>query len=298
MLATASSTMEASCPRVGPDSDEGLRLVDAGVYRICVEALLRRGERAYGVLAEVGDGCAGGTWELPVGSDIDGDGVDARCDDDDDGDGVRDEIDNCPTVPNGGGRPDFGLHGNGWIRHWIGVGFDEGSAEQCLPMPESRFEPATAAPETGESVDDATWRYVHQGTDQIRLDDAFGGGRDRAAWMVAYVEARSAGPAELRFGSDDGARLWVNGLMAHEVAACRGAQNDQDIVVFDLVAGVNTLAFKIYNGGGAWQLRARLTDSEGGALEGVRLLRNPDPTWLDDQSDRDGDGVGDACDPD
>lgn len=298
MLATASSTVEAPCPRVGPDTAGELRLVDAGSYRVCVEALLRRGERAYGVVAEVGDGCAGGEWELPVESDVDGDGVDARCDDDDDGDGYLDEVDNCPSVANGGGRPDFGLNGDGWMRHWIGVGFDEESAEECLPLDETRFDPAVATPAAGDRVGEQAWRYVHQGRNQMKLDEAFGGGNDRVAWMVAYVEADAAGPAELRFGSDDGAQVWVNGLETYEVGACRGAQNDQDIVAFDLVEGVNTVAFKIYNGGGGWQLRARLTDAAGEALEGVRLLRDPDPTRVDDQSDRDGDGVGDACDAD
>lgn len=298
LIGSETADRPGDCPSIRPRDYESLRLLRTGRYYICVESLMRRGERSYEVLAESANGCGDQTWDVPVLSDVDGDGLDALCDDDDDGDGYADEDDNCPELSNGGGTPSFALASDGGIRHWIGVGFDEESEAECMPLVESRFDPLLARPAPGDPLGEGlAWTYAAQSGDTLSLSSAFGGGSERAAWVYAYVDVEAALSAELRFGSDDGARVVVNGVEVFQTSACRGVSRDADVVPVELVAGANVIAFKVYNGGGGWGVRARLTDLEGNSLS-ARVRRHPDPNYVDNQSDRDGDGVGDACDLD
>ena len=73
---------------------------------------------------------------------------------------------------------------------------------------------------------------------------------DKVAYAVATFEAKGPGIGVWRFGSDDGIKVWVNGQLAHSVAARRGAKKDGDECLSAIAAGENTVLLKIDNGTG------------------------------------------------
>jgi hypothetical protein len=65
-------------------------------------------------------------------------------------------------------------------------------------------------------------------------------------------------------GSDDGARVWLNGQEVFSVNTIRGVQPDQDAIPgLTLRAGKNLLLVKVGQGVGGWGLAARLEGTGG-----------------------------------
>ncbi|MBY0513989.1 MAG: c-type cytochrome [Gemmataceae bacterium] len=97
---------------------------------------------------------------------------------------------------------------------------------------------------------DVTWRTVRpDGKGYFDLA-AFHGTRGANSVSYLYVEVESpvAQDAELLLGTDDGARLWVNGTQVFASESTRAAAPAQDAVKVKLVKGKNTFLLKIANG--------------------------------------------------
>jgi hypothetical protein len=114
---------------------------------------------------------------------------------------------------------------------------------------------------------------------------------------VTYVFSDAARAAEVRLGSDDGVRVWLNGAVILAQSACRGVLRDQDTLSVNLQSGWNRLMFHVRDNGGGWALRARLTAPGGATLTGARAGLGPAAPAFGAQLDSDRDGVGDACAP-
>jgi putative membrane-bound dehydrogenase-like protein len=69
-------------------------------------------------------------------------------------------------------------------------------------------------------------------------------------YLATKVESPSEQKAELSLGSDDGAKVWVNGTLVHTSRATRAAAPDQERVTITLKKGVNQVMVKINNGDG------------------------------------------------
>ena len=72
--------------------------------------------------------------------------------------------------------------------------------------------------------------------------------------------------AELRLGSDDSVKVWLNGQLVHQFGGMRGLTVDQDRVRVRLRKGVNRLLLKVTQGGGGWEFCVRLTDLQGNPI--------------------------------
>jgi len=151
-----------------------------------------------------------------------------------------------------------------------GKGFDTAYA------PEAKVDLA-AAYEVGPEQK-LTWKPVPK---QARLAD---GGVNLAAaiqpsdnvcaYAYAVFKAPDERTATLYIGSDDTAKVWVNGKLVLSRNVTRGAAPDQDHVPVDLVKGDNTILFKVCNGGGGWGLYARVDyDFAWGPAAAVQFYR-------------------------
>ena len=100
----------------------------------------------------------------------------------------------------------------------------------------------------------------------------------------------------LALGPDDGVKAWVNGVVVDEVGGCQGTNIDQFQSDVTLLAGWNRLTLKVRDHGGGWGLYARFLDDFGNPVEDLELSLSPDGDWSDNQTDTDGDGIGDVCD--
>jgi hypothetical protein len=88
------------------------------------------------------------------------------------------------------------------------------------------------------------------------------------AYAWAVIHADEACQVQMRLGSDDGCKVWLNGELVHNQPGDRGLQRDGDRFDVKLVAGDNPLLVKVEQGGGDWALCVRL-GSPSGKLGGL-----------------------------
>ncbi len=83
---------------------------------------------------------------------------------------------------------------------------------------------------------------------------------DVVGYAVTTVEMpNTVKNATLYVGSDDGVAIWLNGVKIHRKVAARGIRvGDDKLTGLSLIAGQNTLVFKVAQGGGDWGVAASL----------------------------------------
>lgn len=77
-------------------------------------------------------------------------------------------------------------------------------------------------------------------------------GASCATYLHRLVHAPSARPLELRLGTDDSYKLWLNGVLVAEEKVTRGVAPDQSRATLQLREGQNELLLKVVNGGGGY----------------------------------------------
>jgi hypothetical protein len=78
--------------------------------------------------------------------------------------------------------------------------------------------------------------------------NAFGGGDNMDAYGFAWIFSPGGTNSKIVIGSDDGNRLWVNGVLKNDTNAVRGLTRDQDNTgAVSLAAGWSRILFKVHN---------------------------------------------------
>lgn len=289
----------SGCTTLSGEDLPGARFLAAGTYVICASGFLDRAVPGYELRVEVGaDSCELGAPFTPP-EDPDGDGLPDRCDPDDDGDGVLDEDDNCPREPNGGGHRPLAPDDEGFLRDWLTVGSLEqpDGGAPCHPNDDERpGDDATAVAALGDFVQGQPWRYFHSRGRRVDLLDHYGGPTPREVYAMTWVRSETERAVSFAVGPDDGVRVWLGDAVVLENSDCQGTSVDRYTAEVTLLAGWNRVLLQVRDQGGGWGFFARFKDGEDPVLD---LELSPVPqTWAPDQSDRDGDGIGDICDED
>jgi len=304
LLATGSPGSDEGCSPILPHRAEAARFMTAGAWTLCVDPFQGIPVATYTLQWEAGnDSCSlDGVPVLPA-ADPDADGLINLCDDDDDGDGVLDEEDNCPNVPNGPVDPNITSGSSGFLRHWLLAGpyFGNSSEESCRPSETALLgsdDDGNVSPHVGDAAGDSVWS-VHIDSDSridfehLRTEDA-----PREVYILTWLHSATDRPVVLALGPDDGVRAWLNGEEVGEVDGCQGTTADQFRLEAQLLSGWNPLLLKVYDQGGAWGTFVRFYDAETNVVvDDLDVSLTPDGAWADDQTDSDGDGIGDYCDP-
>lgn len=97
----------------------------------------------------------------------------------------------------------------------------------------------------------------------IDLDRLLNGSKPGIAYLYAELDSPREIDAAILFGSDDGAKVWVNGEQKFSKQIARGIKRDEDRVPIHLKPGKNRILFKVEQGNGGWGLLARVVDSSG-----------------------------------
>jgi putative membrane-bound dehydrogenase-like protein len=126
-------------------------------------------------------------------------------------------------------------------------GKDNGLETVVGPEADKKFNPAAVYPGKGGSVG---WKTIKpDGTGYVDLAAHYG---NQSTQIVSYVYQQIESSADqevtLTLGTDDGAKLWVNGTQVHQSRSGRAAAPEQDSVKVKLTKGTNTLWMKIANG--------------------------------------------------
>ncbi len=99
-----------------------------------------------------------------------------------------------------------------------------------------------------------------------------------AAYAVCYLRsARAKQGLTLHLGSDDQAKVYLNGQLLGRFAETRGFDFDQNTILnVTLQPGENVLVFKLVKETGDWRGSICLTDDQDHSLDDVRVSLRPD----------------------
>ncbi|NLV44652.1 MAG: hypothetical protein GXY07_09155 [Candidatus Hydrogenedentes bacterium] len=163
-----------------------------------------------------------------------------------------------------GPNPEF-ARAIGVVNHWQFVGpFPWNISEGFKPV--FINEPEVSLDASYPAGDKTLQWHAADSTDAAGLYDLFGviGTVEQSvAFAFVQIEVAEGGPAQLRAGSDDGLRVWVNGEVALENDVDRGYDVDQDVADITLRPGTNTLLAQITQRAGGWAFGLRITRPDG-----------------------------------
>jgi hypothetical protein len=143
---------------------------------------------------------------------------------------------------------------------------------------EAALKPA-AGTRTRTTAGELTWKACDAPDGMTDLHAASGKQADFSAgyWAAYLVCEKDFKDLKLRMGSDDQGKVWINGKEVLKYEGDRGAAPDQDNA--DNIAlnkGVNTLLFKVVNGGGPSGGILRFLHPDGTPFMDARLSLSPD----------------------
>jgi len=123
-----------------------------------------------------------------------------------------------------------------------------------------------------------TWKAVHAKAYDLDFNDVLGtANEDMVGYLVAYVVADKAmSGLTAAIGSNDQAKLYLNGKEIYKFAETRTVEKDSDKVQgVSLVQGVNTIVFKVINQKNDWAAALRFLDAAGKPVTGLVVKTAP-----------------------
>ncbi len=100
--------------------------------------------------------------------------------------------------------------------------------------------------------------------------------QNAVAYLRTHVWSPEDQKARLEFGSDDGAKIWLNGAVVLNAGQPRSFAVASDKAEVALKKGWNALLVKVWNGSGHWGAAARLRRPDGSRLDGLRAALKPE----------------------
>ncbi len=188
----------------------------------------------------------------------------------------------APALPEDEG----GMDEEGFIRRWLVLGpipFGKGSSGKAELGKKHLKEDGRIRAAAGQKVSaggrDLAW--IPHVSPQYFIDfrELLGkdGGEECSAYAACYVLVeKEMKEVRFRMGSNDQARVYLNGKEVLEFNETRTLEKDQNISdELRLKKGDNLILFKVVNEKNNWQGCLRLTDRTGAPLQGLRLSLSP-----------------------
>ncbi len=144
------------------------------------------------------------------------------------------------------------------------------------PAPSRRTSPSPTRTADGESATAQPFDLSAASNGFVDLGAAFNNAEHTVAYATCKVQADKDMRVNAYFGSDDSAKVWVNGKLVHSIwVSSRGAERWSENFPVDLHAGENDLLVKVEQRTGGWGFYLELyTDADMklariGRIEGV-----------------------------
>ena len=106
----------------------------------------------------------------------------------------------------------------------------------------------------------------------VNLDKLFRNMDYKAVYAFCYLRSDREQTVQCYFGSNDDAKVWVNGKLIHEAPVHRSCAPRQDSFTFELHEGLNPLLVKVCERRGAWAFVLEALSTESQALLKERPL--------------------------
>lgn len=113
----------------------------------------------------------------------------------------------------------------------------------------------------------ASFRVIHElPGNQIDLREQVADQENALVYAYAEVTVDDPTKVQIRFGSDDGAQVFLNGKQIHEQRVHRAWREGRDLIDVTLQSGVNRFLVKVDQAGGEWALSFDICDADGWPL--------------------------------
>lgn len=129
---------------------------------------------------------------------------------------------------------------------------------------------AAAAPAAGKETNGRRWQQAAFKARDLNFADLLSPADNQVAYVATLVQSDQEQPAQVRVGSDDSCKLWLNGKPILTEPRPRECGLDQNIVDVQMRKGENLVLMKVLNTGGDWLMNLRITDPKGGPLPHMR----------------------------
>jgi hypothetical protein len=98
-----------------------------------------------------------------------------------------------------------------------------------------------------------SWKYIeNKESGYIDFIKFFEDPNDGVAYAKTTIQLKQAGKIKIGLGSNDGVKLWINGVLVHTNKTARKAVPNQDIVKVNMRKGNNNILIKVDQTGGGW----------------------------------------------
>jgi hypothetical protein len=181
---------------------------------------------------------------------------------------------------------DFKPDDQGFIRNWLVLAplpygdaqtGTEALAKQQVPS-EAKLKPKEGDKiKTGDK--ELTWKKHKCEEHLLDLNGLLGQTTENSvAYAVCYLVTDEKMPdLTLKTGSDDQAKVYLNGKEIFKNEEARAADKDQDSTPkITLAKGVNTIVFKIVNETADWSGCLRFTDKDGEPVKNIKVRLKPE----------------------
>ncbi len=174
-----------------------------------------------------------------------------------------------------------GIDDEGFIKEWLllapiplAEGEDAGAAVDKQQVKDE----AKLEPKDGDKADvgagGLVWKKNTAKEHFFDFNDFLGKVTEQSVgYAVTYVVSDAEiKDAVLKIGSDDQAKVYLNGKEVGKVTEARALEKDQNSFEgLTLNKGINTIVFKVINEGSDWSGCARFTDKDGKPLKGLKV---------------------------
>jgi len=177
------------------------------------------------------------------------------------------------------------------IRNWSFLGpFYSGTSEGLLERSFIDHE-GSPLPRIGDVSSGRTWKKYEEERDKTDFVDEFGTIEDAVVYSHVYIRSTYEGIVEMRHGSSDGSRIWLNGEEIFSFEGERYVSPDENLTYTYLNKGINTLILKQAVFGEEISFFLRFTIPGNGSIEGLEyfserpvleppLILSPSEEWL------------------
>jgi hypothetical protein len=175
------------------------------------------------------------------------------------------------------------MNDEGFITAWLvlaPIPLDAGQSGGDALGKEQLKDEAKLQPKAGDKTQagrELAWKEYKTKDYLIDFNDFLGRQtEDCVGYAVCYLHADKAMPnLKLKIGSDDQAKVYLNGKEVIKVEQARALEKDQDTADVALEKGVNVLVFKVINEKIDWSGCARFTDANGNPVKDLKITTAP-----------------------
>ncbi len=191
-----------------------------------------------------------------------------------------------PAAPAGLKGP-FQADADGFIRNWLFAGpfpnpggrpqGDENAPTACrgfaadLLKGEAQYVPQAGKEVPKDGGGKVVWKAIVSDSDTVDIASLIDSTDDTVIYAACWVELEKDTDVEIRVGSDDGNKIWIDHKPVAVVHEHRAISADQDVHKMKLTAGKHLLMIKVDNDWGGFAFCVRIVTPDGKKAPNLKI---------------------------